>query len=163
MASVPYQTTDTIYNDQIAAGGSGALIGNAVTDKIGFYGTTPAIQPTSANQAAVTKTLVTSVVITLATAVTITAATSIATTVFSAAFTGMWAFSSSTVAKTFQPRINQLIVDVAALKARVDQAKVDLATVKARVDQAKVDIAAITTLDNTLRANLVTLGIIKGS
>lgn len=163
MSSTPYQTTNTYYDETLSGGNTGILIGTAVTEKVGFYGITPAIQPASANQAAVTKTLVTAVALTLVTAVAITAATAIAATTFSEAKTGMWAFASSTVAKTFQARINQVVVDLATIKARVDQGKVDLATVKARVDQAKVDIAAITTLDNQIRANLVTLGIIKGA
>jgi hypothetical protein len=97
----------------------GTCLGQAAADKIGFYGTTPAIQPASASQALVTK----------------TAATALATTVFSAASTGMWAFASSTVAKTFQPRINQCVVDIGHL----------------------------TTLVNKIRADLVTIGIIKGA
>lgn len=48
-------------------------------------------------------------------AVTVTAVADIAATVFSAAFTGMWAFSSSTVAKTYRTVINQLRADVVAL------------------------------------------------
>jgi len=60
-------------------------------------------------------------------AVAVTAATAIATTVFSAAATGMWAFSSSTVAKKFQPRINQLVVDVGALKTAVNLMRTDIA------------------------------------
>lgn len=34
----------------------GALIGNSATEKIGFYGTTPVVQPASDSQAAVTGT-----------------------------------------------------------------------------------------------------------
>lgn len=37
----------------------GCLIGGASTDKIGFYGTTPADQPASANEAAVSTTITT--------------------------------------------------------------------------------------------------------
>lgn len=77
---------------------------------LGFYGATPVAQPSGASQAAVT----------------VTAVTALATTVFSAAMTGMWAFSSSTVAKTFQPRINQLIVDVAALKTLLNKVRAGL-------------------------------------
>ena len=60
--------------------------------KIGFYGTAP-------------------VAIAAATAL-----TALATTVLSAAYTGMWAFSSSTVAQTWRTRINQLVVDIGTLK-----------------------------------------------
>lgn len=141
----------------------GGQLGTAATSYVGFYGATPIVRPSGAGQAAVTATLVTAVALTLVTAVAITAATAIATTTFSEAKTGMWAFASSTVAKTFQTRINQVIVDLATVKARVDQAKVDLATVKARVDQAKVDIAATTTQTNKFRTDFVALGLIKGS
>ncbi len=37
----------------------GAIIGKAATEKIGFYGTTPAVQPNSASQAAVSSTITT--------------------------------------------------------------------------------------------------------
>lgn len=38
----------------------GTQIGGAATDKVGFYGTTPAVQPSGANQAALTLTTITS-------------------------------------------------------------------------------------------------------
>lgn len=37
----------------------GAIFGRASTEKIGFYGTTPVVQPSSASQAAVTGTVTT--------------------------------------------------------------------------------------------------------
>ena len=74
-------------------------VGNAITDTVGFYGATKVAQGASASQAAVT----------------LTAVSAIATTVLSAAYTGMWAFSSSTVAQTWRTRINQLRVDVTAM------------------------------------------------
>ena len=94
-------------------------IGDAVTDTIGFYGVTKVAQAASSAQAQVTK----------------TAVTALATTTLSAAATGMWAFASSTVAQTWRTRINQCVVDIAAL----------------------------TTLVNRLRADLVSIGIIKGA
>ena len=45
-----------------------------------------------------------------------TALTALATTTLSEAKTGMWAFASSTVAKTWRTRINQLVVDIGVLK-----------------------------------------------
>lgn len=60
--------------------------------KGGFYGTTPAVQPTA------------------------TALTALGTTTFSAAYTGMWAFASSTAAKALIARVNQLVVDIGKLK-----------------------------------------------
>jgi hypothetical protein len=38
----------------------GAQLGGAATDKVGFFGTTPAVQPSAAGQAALTSTTVTS-------------------------------------------------------------------------------------------------------
>jgi hypothetical protein len=51
------------------------------------------------------------------TTVALTVGAAVATTTLSAAFTGMWAFSSSTVAQTWRTRINQLRVDVSAIHA----------------------------------------------
>jgi hypothetical protein len=70
----------------------GFSLGSAATSKVSFYGATPVIRTTA------------------------TALTAIATCTFSAAFTGMWAFASSTVAKTLPARINQLVVDMGKLK-----------------------------------------------
>lgn len=70
----------------------GCQIGGAATDKIGFYGNTPVVQPDA------------------------TALTALATTVFSEAKTGIWGFGTSTAAQLFRTRINQLIADVASLR-----------------------------------------------
>lgn len=45
-----------VYPKQLSDGGaSGTILGqNATVDLVGFYGTTPAVQPTSANQSAIT-------------------------------------------------------------------------------------------------------------
>lgn len=80
--------------EQVTNGGpDGSRIGRS-DDKLAFYGGTPATQPTA------------------------TALTALATTTFSAAYTGMWAFASSTAAKAVVARVNQLVVDIAALKTR---------------------------------------------
>lgn len=79
------------------------LMAPAATDYLGFYGATPIVQPASANQAAVTVTLV----------------TALATTVFSEAKTGMWAFGSSTAAQLFRTRINQAKVDIGAINVEL--------------------------------------------
>jgi hypothetical protein len=90
---------------QLADGSSaGTCMGQSATDKVAFYGGTPTAQQT----------------------VTLTTVTAVATTVFSAAYTGMWAFSSSTVAKTYRTRINQLIVDVTAIKTALGSTKLNL-------------------------------------
>lgn len=115
---------DVVITDALTVSGASTLngnlvLGNATTDTIGFYGTTPTAQLASASQAVVTPTAVTAIV----------------TTVLSQANTGMWAFSSSTIAQTWRTRINQAVVDIAALGV----------------------------LTNQLRAELVALGLIKGA
>lgn len=98
---------------------SNSTIGDDAADTIGFYGATKVAQPSGASQAAYTPSTL----------------TAIASTTFSQAFTGMWAFASSTVAKSYRTQINKLITDV----------------------------PKISTLILELRANLVTLGLVKGS
>lgn len=72
----------------------GAMLGNATSDKVGFYGSTPVAK----------------------TAVTATAVTAVATTVISqVATSGKWAFSTSTAATALVTRVRQLQVDVEAL------------------------------------------------
>jgi len=88
-------------------------LGNAITDTIGVYGVTPVAQRAATAQAAYT-------------AQTITA---IATTVFSAAYTGMWAFSSSTVAKSYRTQINKLIVDSAKQSTLLLRIRADLVAI----------------------------------
>jgi hypothetical protein len=70
----------------------GIVIGQVAADLVGFYGTTPAAQ------------------------VAATALTALATTTLTEAKTGIWGFSSSTVAQTWRARINQLVVDIGVLK-----------------------------------------------
>lgn len=107
-------------NDLSDGRAAGARLGNSSSDKIALWGKTPIVQPASASQAAVTATV----------------GTALATTTFSqVATSGKWGFSSSTVAKTFQPRINQL----------------------------RVDVLALTTLVTAMRTGLVNSGVIKGA
>lgn len=117
----------------------GALFGRS-TEKIAFYGATPATQPASASQAAVTATLVTTVAATAVTAVATTAATATTTT---------YGFTTSTQADDIVARVNQLVTDVGAFDGKINQ--------------AVADVGDLTTLVNQLRANLVTLGLIKGA
>lgn len=73
--------TDVEY---IGRGGTdGTCLGSSATEKISFYGATPIVRAAKP--------------------------TALGTVVFSAAFTGMWAFSSSTVAKTIAPRIDAIV------------------------------------------------------
>lgn len=50
------ESTTTSNKRQNASSPDGNLLGQSATDKVGFYGTTPATQPTAAAQAAVTDT-----------------------------------------------------------------------------------------------------------
>lgn len=102
--------------DSIVGGASS--LGENATDTIGFYGATPIAQPSGASQAAFTPSTL----------------TSIGATVFSQAFTGIWGFSSSTVAKSYRTQINKIIVD----------------------------LPKVSTLLLKIRANLVSLGLAKG-
>jgi len=88
----------------------GTCLGQSSSTKIGFYGTTPVDQAATASEAAVTQ----------------TALSAIATCTFSAAYTGMWAFASSTVAKTIPARLNQCVTDITALTVLVNQLRTDL-------------------------------------
>lgn len=45
--------TDSLLTDTPKSGG-GIDIGQSATDKVGFYGTTPVVQPSGANQGAIT-------------------------------------------------------------------------------------------------------------
>lgn len=73
---------------------AGTLLGNATTDPVGFYGSTPVAK----------------------TAVTATAVTAVGTTTISqVATSGKWAFASSTAAAALVTRVTQLQVDVEAL------------------------------------------------
>lgn len=47
------------YNELSDGRPAGAMLGQSSTDKIGFYGTTPVVQPASASQAAVAATTTT--------------------------------------------------------------------------------------------------------
>ena len=117
-------------------------IGNAVSDTVGFYGSTKVAQGASASQGAVTLTLVTAVAITAATAAGMTAATK----------TTPAGFTTTTQANKIRSLVNQL--------------KVDVATIKARVDQGRVDITAQNVLLTAVRKALVPttgVGLIKGA
>jgi hypothetical protein len=95
---------------------AGTTLGQDASDKIGFYGTTPAIQPAATAQAAVSTAAITAVVTT------------------GAALTS-YGFTTTAQPLAIATAVNLLIT---------------------RVD-------ANTTLVNKLRADLVTLGLIKGT
>ena len=110
-------TIATSYEQVTNNSPDGAQVCSGTSEKVAFYGSTPVIQPSSASQGAVTATLVTAMATTAAT-------TSSAN-----------GYATNTQADAIPVKINQAVVD----------------------------IAAVTVLVNQLRAELVTLGIIAGS
>lgn len=163
-------------------------VGNAVSDTVGFYGSTKVAQPASGSQAAVTitlktalvTTLKTALVTTLKTAMVVTAATSAGTTGAIKTTGSTYGYTTSTQANKIVSLLNQLkvdmastkarvdqgVVDVAAVKARIDQGVVDVAAIKARVDQAVIDMSAVNVLLTAVRAGLIPtsgVGILKGA
>lgn len=89
----------------------GIVVGQSITDLVGFYGVTPVAQPASASQAAVT----------------VTAVSAIATTTLSqVATSGKWAFASSTAATALVTRARQMQVDVEAIGVLLGQIRSEL-------------------------------------
>src|SRR3990167_4476935 len=192
-ALTPSGIGDALTLGSLTVSGATALngntdIGNAVTDTVGFYGSTKVVQPASASQAAVTltfktalvTTLKTALVTTLKTAMTVTAATAAGTTGAIKTTGAAYGYTTSTQANKIVSLVNQLtvdlasvkarvdqgVVDVAAIKARVDQGVVDVASVKARIDQGIVDMAAVNVLLTAIRAGLIPtsgVGVLKGA
>ena len=118
----------------------GAQMGQATGDKIGFYGSTPVIQPTSANQAVVTATQV-----------------AVTDSLDGATFTGTALATSGT------PTVDELEAIAGMLGLAVNAAGTDIAAQKVELDKLITDVATTITLSNQLRSELVTLGLIKGS
>ena len=89
-------------------------LGEATSDKVGFYGTTPVVQPASASQAAFTAQTYTAV----------------GTTTFSqagtGAYAGVWGFASSTVALTLRTELNKVITDMALQNTLLLQLRAEL-------------------------------------
>ena len=142
LAGAGINTAGFTMNDaaNIAAGTStGTKVGTATTQKLGFWNATPVVQPSGAAQGTVTKTIA-------AMSSTITN-TAINTAVGTS--TSSWGFNTQANFNTAVGQINAAAVDITALNTQINA--------------AAVDIAALNTLVNTLRANLVTVGIIKGS
>lgn len=139
--------------------GAALDFGDSAADTIGFYGSARVAQGASGSQAAVTLTFKTALVTTLKTALVTTLKTALVTTLktalvvtaaTAAGVTGAikttgaaYGYTTSTQANKIRSLVNQLKVDMAAVKARVDQGVVDVAAVKARVDQGVVDVASV--------------------
>ncbi len=99
------------YNGDPTADGCG--LGATASSKVGFYGTTPAIQPASASQAVFT----------------VTATTALATTTISAANSAtVFGFANSTVGTLYLARTKQMQVDVEGLGVLLNQLRSELVT-----------------------------------
>ena len=150
----------------------GAQMGKGVLEKNAFFGSTPVIQPTSANQSAVSAT---------AAAADLTASSTGALTATVPAIT----YTSNTPTPSNTQTINdgtvptvaelgqftadqedynlEVKVDLAAQKVVIDKNVVDVAAQKVELDKLITDVASGATLSNQIRSELVTLGLIKGS
>ena len=174
--------TDYRYLDD--GNDDGTIFGQDSSEKIGFWGTTPCDQPASANQAAVTATLLTTVAATAittvaATAITTVAATAVTAVATTAATTGgaIHGYASNTQADDIVARVNQLITDVGAYDGKINQLITDVMAYDGKINQliadsmvydgkinqAVADVSSITTLVNQIRTDLVECGLIKGS
>ena len=134
-------TIATSYEQVTHNSPDGAQMGQGTGEKVAFYGSTPVVQPSSASQAAVTATLITTVAATAVSTLTTTAYTAVTTTAIG--------FTTATQADAITTRVNQLVVDVAVYDGKINQAVADIGTT--------------TTLVNQLRSELVTLGLLAGS
>ena len=90
----------------------GYMVGQDAADKVGFYGVTPVVQPTSASQAAVVAKATTA----MSTTLTLSAANS--STVFG--------FASSTVGKEIVKSVSEQQVDLAAVIVLANQIRSEL-------------------------------------
>lgn len=91
----------------------GAMIGaQATTDKVGFFGTTPVVQPTSSSQGSVTATATTAMSTTLTTKAANTNA--------------VFGFASSTVGKEIVKSVSEQQVDLAASVLLLNQMRTEL-------------------------------------
>ncbi len=91
----------------------GCGLGESATSKVGFYGTTPVVQPASASQAVFT----------------VTAITALAATTLSASDTNaVHGFANETVANLYITRMQEMQVDVEGLGVLLNQIRSELVT-----------------------------------
>ena len=122
----------------------GAQRGKGTGEKVAFYGNTPVVQPTSANQGTVTETAATLTESSTQSSPNVTIVSTVNTLT-----TG----NGSGMSATNEGEINALFV-------LCDDNFADLAEM---MNKLTTDITASNVLNNQLRSELVTLGLIKGS
>lgn len=147
----------------------GAQMGQSATEKNAFYGSTPVVQPSSANQASVSATAAAAALTGAASA----AVTQVAVTdsLDGATFTGTALTTSATPTVdeletnwgVLGLQLNAAGTDIAENKDHIDKNTVDIAAQKVELDKLITDVANTITLSNQLRSELVTLGLITGS
>ena len=154
----------------------GAQMGNGISEKIAFFGSTPVIQPTNANQAVAVATGATAALTASATesqnssSLTVTNALN---TLTDPSGNGLDATGVSEIDTLFaqiktdldanKVVVDRLVVESTDYKVAIDQNVVDVAAQKVQFDKVITDVALLITLSNQLRSELVTLGLIKGS
>lgn len=104
------QITMTDGGNVVLGTSTGTKLGTTSTQKLGFFGTTPSTQPTSANEATVSTATITSVVTTLATT------------------TAPAGYTTTTQANAIVTAINSLVTQVASITTLVNQLRNDLVT-----------------------------------
>jgi hypothetical protein len=173
-------------NVEIKNNASGLLIGNgAADDAIGFFGTTPAVQPSGAAQAAVGTTIATNgdigslSVVTNGSIAGLTFSSPAGVAVANGAFTALSVGTLTDISDmaTLTWIAETLRDDVSALQTTVASHANEVASLRDYCEQLRDTVASLrdeaekvgdlaranTTLTNKLRADLVTLGLIKGS
>ena len=91
VSNTPNSETGATVRKVVQGGDEGVLIGEATTNKVGFYGVTPITQRTSASQAAVV------------------------TTVAVSTTSNIWGFSTSTQANSIVSLVNELRAAMVAI------------------------------------------------
>lgn len=128
----------------------GAQMGRSSSEKNAFYGSTPVVQPTSANQAAVSATAAAAALTAIVPAITYTSNTPTPS-------------DTQTINDGTVPTVAELGQFTADQEDFNLEVKADLTAQKAELDKLITDVASGATLSNQLRSELVTLGLIKGS
>ena len=155
----------------------GAQMGRSTSEKNAFYGSTPVVQPTSANQAAVSETASNPTAPAALTAGALTenstqgtpnttiVAVGATVTLVDVATTGNAAESAAI--NTRMVLIDDNFADLAEMVNKLttdaDAARTEQLTYETAISALVVDITASNVLTNQLRSELVTLGLIKGS
>lgn len=154
----------------------GAQMGKGVLEKNAFFGSTPVIQPTSGDQAAVSATAAAAALTSAATetqassSLTVTNALNTIASVNGSGATSTQEGEIDTLFAQIKTDldankvvVDRLVVESTDYKVSIDANVVDVAAQKVELDKLITDVASLITLGNQVRSELVTLGLIKGS